>query len=350
MKLEYKVKIKQNSDPSLNKTSLTRSVTSVKKGEGFEISSDLFRVGSNYSRSKELLASNKFYKGYLIGYEEKERISKNEEYLYSIEFPALITDIDMKRLRPYLFKITSTDLPFNIKEDHKFIILSYNEGVFDKIDESDYNLSGRTLIIDEIKFNTKDLFLVQIPPVYKYERNDSKYYMNKDEIIESSTGFYRIYPERVHKAFEKIEERSQVFIKTEQALLLKSNINISFEGLTSKEFICRPNSETKVRYSNQNLSSLIDYSLEDLLSKKFIIFQLIEDQYIPIYRLPLDIENPSFQELIESHSELKRPYYVVAEDAKVDIQQGEKILDSFVIYNTEFNLIYKNQSKGMNNV
>lgn len=350
MKLEYKVKIKQNSDPSLNKTSLTRSVTSVKKGEGFEISSDLFRVGSNYSRSKELLASNKFYKGYLIGYEEKERISKNEEYLYSIEFPALITDIDMKRLRPYLFKITSTDLPFNVKEDHKFIILSYNEGVFDKIDESDYNLSGRTLIIDEIKINTKDLFLVQTPPVYKYERNDSKYYMNKDEIIESSTGFYRIYPERVHKAFEKIEERSQVFIKTEQALLLKSNINISFEGLTSKEFICRPNSETKVRYSNQNLSSLIDYSLEDLLSKKFIIFQLIEDQYIPIYRLPLDIENPSFQELIESHSELKRPYYVVAEDAKVDIQQGEKILDSFVIYNTEFNLIYKNQSKGMNNV
>lgn len=350
MKLDYKVKIKQNSDPSLNKVSLTQAVTSVKKEGGFEISSDLFRVGSNYNRSKELLASNKFYKGYLVGYEEKERISKNEEYLYNIEFPSLVTELDMKRLRPYLYKITSTDLPFNIKEDHKFLILSYKEGVFDIVEEADYTLSGRTLTVDEVKFNREDLFLVQIPPVYKYERNDSKYYMNKDEIIESSPGFYKIYPERIHKAFEKIEEGSQVIIKTEQALSLKSSINISFEGLTSKEFICRPNSETKIEYSIQNLSSLIDYPLEDLLDKRFIIFQLIEDQYIPIYRLPLDIENTSFQKLIESHSELKRPYYVVAEDAQVDIQQGEKILDSFVIYNTEFNLIYKNQSKGMNNV
>lgn len=163
---------------------------------------------------------------------------------------------------------------------------------------------------------------------------EDKFDISLDRLLSVQDGFYQILPRYSYNLKEYFLDG---ILSTKEPSRLSSDVNLNIDGCVTNRFYTLPDSPISVTYSN-DYTVLTDVEL--VSGKEYIIFELKGDKPQPLFYLTPDHDTvpEAYTTLMESHTEFKRKYLVIANKATLRTSTTE-----YEVTNTYFDKV-KNQA------
>lgn len=343
MELNYNINLKQKEDLNLKNnlvnTSNNLSLKVFDFDNEIQIVSNSDNISNYFKETTEVVENLNKVENFILSYTELKNKMKfkneiNEDFLNSDEYN--IHNLHLVRDGQFLPKIKSNDY-------YELFILE--EGVFKLITKSEYTVNTQTNTLNNIEKGI-DYFLYLIKNDFKYKKTTNNFNIKSEDFLDISSGFYEIYPQfkNTSELIDLVEKSTDFLVLNSNSInTIESDMYINFDNCITNKFVSIPFNRVDIRYKSNDYTPLTQIDIFDN-SKEYIIFELENNNCIAKYFLSSEVETEgdlesieNFNLLIQSHSEFKKPFLVIANKSNIVIlKDNSEVIFNKTIYNEEF--------------
>lgn len=347
MILEYVIKVQQHRDEKLA-TDLYQDSEAFKviKGQREVIlrSTDSLK-GSGFKKSNKMVSLYKESKDFIIGYEPKLKFETVSNDFKKEIFPIATADVQrfLSKYRNYINILSNNRFVNSIKPEDTLYLVYIEDGVLKLLDKSLFELD---FINNKIEVKLTPLpthtMTVNFTESYEYDKSSDDFTLDFETLLDIKPGFYNVFPKKTRNNYYLKYENDMIEIENRAALKLYSDVKISFDNLNHNEFLATPNNKTEISYCTKDLTPLSDIEAFDYTdSKQYLVYELVDNTYNLVFKLPLQKEEEDFKTLMKSHVEFKRPYSFTADRSEVTIKEYDNnLLETITIESKDFSEVY----------
>lgn len=246
----------------------------------------------------------------------------------------------------YLVK-SAKSLP-KIKSNDYYELFILEEDTFKLVEKSEYAIDTQTNTLNNLQEDT-DYFLYLIKNDFKYKKATNNFNIKSEDFLDISSGFYEIYPQfkNTSELINLIEKSTDFLVFNSNSInTIESDMYINFDNCITDKFTSIPFNNIDIKYKSNDYTPLAQIESFDN-SKEYIVFELENNNCIPKYFLSSDVETEgdlesieNFNLLIQSHSEFKKPFLVIANKSNIVVlKENLEVVLNRTIYNEEFSNI-----------
>lgn len=346
MELNYNINLKQKEDLDLKNSLVNISDTLSLKVFNFDneiqIVSNSDTISNYFKETTEVVNHLNKSDNFILSYtnlKDKMKFKNeiNEELLNNNLY-------DINNL--YLVKNTKFLPKIKFNDYYELFVLEGDQ--FKLIKKSEYNLDVQTNTVNNLP-EDNDYFLYLIKSDFKYKKITNNFNIKPEDFLDIPSGFYEIYPQFKNTSeLADLSEKSPDFLvfNSNTVYNIESDMYINFDNCITDKFTSIPFNNIDIKYKSNDYTPLTQIESFNN-SKEYIIFELENNNCIAKYFLSSEVETEgdlesidNFNLLIQSHSEFKKPFLVIANKSNIIVlKENSEVIFDKTIYNEEFSNI-----------